>query len=174
MESYLPRETLEKLDQEAHDFLVDSGNCAQASFAVLDQYLKLDGHQTQKGLAVLPGVALRGETCGAVLGCLMAIGLAFGPEKPGDHTGFLQAIPPARRFCRAFEAEKGSTMCAELLKSQLGQSFDLSRSSDFAEYVHCGGVASCGHLVGRAVQIAAEIIAQEMEQRPDETGMWYA
>jgi C_GCAxxG_C_C family probable redox protein len=174
MNTYLPLETLDDLNKRAHDALAESGNCAQASFSVLDNFFKLDGQQAMKALAVLPGVALRGETCGAVLGCLMAIGLAFGPEEAGDRAAFLEAIPPARRFCRAFESETGSTMCAELLKSQLGQAFDLSRSTDFAEYVHCGGVESCGDLVGRAVQLAAEIMAQEQEQRPNETGMWYA
>jgi C_GCAxxG_C_C family probable redox protein len=172
--SYIAADKLEMLNQEAHDFLAESGNCAQTAFAVLDSFFQLDGQQTLKALAALPGVALRGETCGAVLGCLMAIGLACELEPANDRAAFLAVIPPARRFCRAFESETGSTMCAELLTLKLGRSFELSRSADFLEYVHCGGVESCGRLVGTAVQIAAEIIAQEQEQRPAESGMWYA
>ena len=50
-----------------------------------------------------------------------------------DEAGFQEALPPAREFCRRFESEMGSTRCDEILESNLGRSFDLSRQAGFAD-----------------------------------------
>jgi len=55
---------------------------------------------TLKALTPFPGIALRGETCGAVIGPLMAIGLVYGRDDLGDWKGYLASLPPSRRFCR--------------------------------------------------------------------------
>jgi hypothetical protein len=49
--------------------LKQSKNCAQTSFAVHQDELNLDGGAILKALTPLPGIALRGETCGAVIVC---------------------------------------------------------------------------------------------------------
>ncbi len=51
----------------------------------------------------MPGIALRGETCGAVIGSLMAIGLAYGRENDDYLEQFLRALRPARRLWRKFD-----------------------------------------------------------------------
>lgn len=71
-------ERMSVLAQNARDTLTRSGNCAQASFAVLQEEFELDSGEILKALTPFPGIALRGETCGAVVGCLMALGLVVG------------------------------------------------------------------------------------------------
>ena len=72
------------LASQVKDVLDRSQNCAQTSFAVLQHEFNLDGGTILKALTPFPGIALRGETCGAVIGCLMAIGLVHGSTVCGE------------------------------------------------------------------------------------------
>ena len=162
MDAHMSREDrLSALAQEVRDTLALSGNCAQTSFAVLQQEFGLDGETILKALTPFPGIALRGETCGAVTGCLMAIGLVYGRDKLDDWKGYIASLPPSRRFCRRFEEAHGSTSCAKLLEAKLGRRFNLADRGESLEYVAVGGPQACSEIITSAVQIAAEIIRKE-------------
>src|SRR3989339_1805983 len=90
-------EVLKKISDDAHQILLRSGNCAQTSFLVLKEQFNLDDGMILKALTPFPGIALRGETCGAVVGSLMAIGLVFGRDDLEDWHGYIASLPPARR-----------------------------------------------------------------------------
>jgi C_GCAxxG_C_C family probable redox protein len=147
-----------RLSQEAIDTLGVSGNCAQTSFAVLQNEFDLDGGEILKALTPFPGIALRGETCGAVIGSLMALGLVFGRDELDDWRGFISSLPSARRFCRRFEELHGSTSCENILEIKLGRSYNLADRTDSLEYLSAGGQQKCGELIASAVEIAAELI----------------
>lgn len=165
----LPKEAiLKELDDRVDEKMALSGHCAQTSFSVLDEQFNLDGGATLKALTPMPGIALRGETCGAVIGCLMALGLVFGRDDLGDSSGFFNSIPPAREFCRRFESQVGGTNCHEILESDLGQSLDLSKQVDFQKYLECGGVESCTELIRKGVRIAADIIIEQENTDSDQ------
>ena len=154
---------LSALAQNVRDTLAVSRNCAQTSFSVLQQEFDLEGGAILKALTPFPGVALRGETCGAVAGCLMAIGLVHGRDRLDDWKGYIGSLPPSRRFCRRFEEAHGSTSCANLLEAKLGRRFNLADRRESLEYVAVGGPQACADIITSAVQIAAEII---LETRP--------
>lgn len=149
---------------KVRDTLAVSGNCAQTSFAVLREEFGLEGETILKALTPFPGIALRGETCGAVSGCLMAIGLVYGRDKLDDWKGYIASLPPSRRFCRRFEEEHGSTSCATLLEAKLGRGFDLANRGEALEYVAAGGQKACGDIITSAVQIASDIILKERQR----------
>src|SRR3972149_1940031 len=107
----LSQEDLERLAQSARETLTRCRNCAQTSFAVLKEEFGLEGESILKALTPFPGIALRGETCGAVVGSLMAIGLVYGRDDLEDWHGSFGSLPPARRFTRRFEEVNGSTRC---------------------------------------------------------------
>ena len=144
--------------QRVKDILAHSGNCAQTSFAVLQEEYNLDGKQILKALTPFPGVALRGETCGSVIGCLMAIGLIYGRDDLDDWKGYLASLPPSRRFCRRFVEQHGSTACSSILEAKLGRTFDLADREASLQYVAAGGPKVCEDVIASAVQIAAEIL----------------
>jgi C_GCAxxG_C_C family probable redox protein len=158
---------LAELDETLRQKLDLSGHCAQASFVTLDEHFALGGGAVVKALTPMPGIALRGETCGAVTGPLLALGLAFGRDRLDDQAGFNNSLPPAREFCRRFEAEFGSTRCEEILSSRLGRSFDLARQADFAAYQACGGLESCTAVIRAAARMAATIILEERPEAAD-------
>ena len=146
------------LETEAARLLTESGHCAQTSFSVLNDYFELDAAGTLKALTPMPGIALRGEVCGAVTGALLAIGLVFGRDQLTDLPGFQRSLPPARSFCRLFESQHGSLQCRDILLKEFGRSFDLAKSSDIMEYLNCGGHEKCTIVVQSAVRLAAEQI----------------
>jgi C_GCAxxG_C_C family probable redox protein len=158
---------LAELDETLRHKLALSNHCAQASFAALDEHFALGGGAVVKALTPMPGIALRGETCGALTGPLLALGLAFGRERLDDQAGFRDALPPAREFCRRFEAEFGSTRCDEILSARLGRSFDLARQADFAAYQECGGLESCTAVIRAAARMAATILLEERREAAD-------
>jgi len=165
----LPDEAiLKELDQRVDKQLTVSGHCAQTSFAVLDEQFQLEGGATLKALTPFPGIALRGETCGAVIGCMMALGLVFGRDDLEDTSGFFNSLPPAREFCRRFEQQVGSTNCHDILESDLGEAFDLSKLVEFQKYQECGGIESCSQVIRNGVRIAAKIILDQEKSEPDQ------
>ena len=143
------------------DLLMESGNCAQTAFAVLQESFAMEGDQILRALTPLPGLALRGETCGAVTGCLMALGLEFGRDDLTDWRGYIGSLPPARRFLKRFEEEIGHKDCAQILEVKLGRSYDLADRTEAREYASSGGPQACVEVVSVAVRITSELIAKK-------------
>jgi C_GCAxxG_C_C family probable redox protein len=148
----------------AKELLLESGNCAQTSFAILNEEFNLGGEQILKALTPFPGIALRGETCGAVIGSLMALGLVFGRDDLSDWKGYIGSLPSARRFCRQFEEENGSTACAAILQEKLGRNFDLADQVQALEYASEGGPEACSKVVTSAIMIASKGLAKKRKQ----------
>jgi C_GCAxxG_C_C family probable redox protein len=123
----------------AKDLLLESGNCAQTSFAILNEEHNLDGQQILKALTPFPGIALRGETCGAVIGSLMALGLVYGREDMSDWKGYI-------------------------LQEKLGRNYDLADQVQALEYASSGGPEACSEVVASAVEIASEGIAKRRKR----------
>jgi len=156
-------DTLQQLDEKARKYLGISSNCAQSSFLALSEQFGLGDGTTLKALTPFPGIALRGETCGAVVGSLLAIGLVYGRDRLDDMEGYLRSLRPARSFCRAFEREFGSTMCGEILRSLFGKAYNLADPAELEEWRNAGSAEKCQNVVATACRIAAGKI---MEKQP--------
>jgi C_GCAxxG_C_C family probable redox protein len=154
-------EIFEVLDQKAQEYLEMCGNCAQTTFLTLQEQFELeDDGAILKALTPFPGIALRGETCGVVTGSLMALGLIYGRDrdKLNDFRSYQRSLPSARRFCRNFEDEVGSTMCDDIVEAEFGRSYDLADPMQAMEWMNDGAVEKCGAVIRKGVRIAAEII----------------
>jgi C_GCAxxG_C_C family probable redox protein len=148
------------LDRRAEINMARCHHCAQASFLTLREGFGLPNGGILKALTPLPGIAERGETCGAVIGSLMAIGLVFGREQLGDAATWRASLQPAQAFCSRFEAEFGSTQCGDLLERLFGRRYDLGDPYEQAEFIAAspGPTEICGRVVRTAVRFAAEEI----------------
>lgn len=149
------------MSERVKRLLLLSGNCAQTSFSILDDEFDLGADVVLKALTPFPGIALRGETCGAVVGSLMALGLVYGRDDLSNFKGYISSLPPARRFCRQFEAENGSTACAAILQEKLGRNFNLADRLQALEYANAGGLEVCSEVVTSAITIASKALAKE-------------
>lgn len=151
-------EILSQLDEKLNRYFLLSGNCAQASFAALQEQFGLDGGPILKALTPFPGIALQGETCGVVSGCLMALGLVFGRDRLDDRPGMQAALVPAMAFCQRFVQEVGSTRCGDILEVQFGKRFNLADPAQAVEFRAAGALEKCGSVAHKGVRIAAEIL----------------
>jgi C_GCAxxG_C_C family probable redox protein len=67
------------------------------------------------------GLARTGDTCGAVTGAIMALGLRHcGVPAAADPLGKQQTYPPVQEFLARFKARHGSIVCRALLGCDLG------------------------------------------------------
>ncbi len=145
-----------EMAKRVRKLLLKSRNCAQTSFALLQQDFALDGEQVLRALTPFPGIALRGETCGAVVGSMMALGLVYGRDDLGNNRAFLASLPAARRFCHRFEQLHGSTGCSAILAEKMGQAYNLADKVDALKYGAMGGAAVCANVVASAMALAAD------------------
>ena len=141
-------------------------NCAQSAFLTLQEEFELGGEGVLKGLTAFPGIALRGETCGAVTGSLMALGLIFGRDKEdlGNFRKYQRSLPTARKFCFRFEEALGSTLCSEIIEDKFGRPYDLANRRDALLWAASGAKEKCGEVVAVGVRIAGEIILEKAKK----------
>ncbi|MEW6554675.1 MAG: C-GCAxxG-C-C family protein [Actinomycetota bacterium] len=158
------REVLDRLERRALEHLMAYGSCAQSSLKALQDEFGLESAETLKAATAMPGVALRGDTCGAVIGPVMALGLAFGRDRPEDTQALMLTLQLASRFCRSFEEELGSCSCAGVQERLFGRSFNLTDPQQIQEFAAAGAAERCGVPVAAAVRIAGRLIMEARRQ----------
>jgi C_GCAxxG_C_C family probable redox protein len=136
--------------------------CSQCVLAALQESLGVGSQDSFKAATALAGgIARMGSTCGALVGGLMGIGLAFGRDALEDSTtspGYARAMELGGELCRRFEKEFGSTRCWDIQKSLFGRSFDLRDPQERVEFREAGGYDKCPHVAGKAAELAATVI----------------
>jgi C_GCAxxG_C_C family probable redox protein len=151
-------QVLSELAIKAGENVERFNNCAQGTLLALQECFQFGNDQCLKAATALPGIALRGETCGAVLGAIMGMGLAFAGERLGDFSALQRTAGEAREFCQRFEEEYGSCLCRDVQYHLFGRYFDLADPDDQAVFIEAGVSQKCCELTGAAVRISGEII----------------
>lgn len=91
-------------------------NCSQAVLSAFGPALGLDRDTALKAATAFGGgMAGRGNTCGAVSGALMGIGLRYGATRSDDEEAKERAYSLARKFMHEFASRHGSVFCRDLL-----------------------------------------------------------
>lgn len=90
-------------------------NCAQAVFATYAEQLGFDRGKALKIACGFGGGMRMGETCGAVTGAFMVIGLKYASGDPQDKDAKQKAYELVQKFTREFRTRNGSVVCKELL-----------------------------------------------------------
>jgi C_GCAxxG_C_C family probable redox protein len=137
------------------------GNCAQSVLYALQEEFPRVRAVPLHALTAMAGIALRGETCGAVSGALMAIGALSSREGAEFLEAMPDTMPRATRFCDAFEAELGSLVCRHIHKTLFGRTYDLSDPVQQQEFVEAGGLTTCRAPVETASRIVAELVLED-------------
>ncbi len=147
------------------------GGCSQAVLGALQEHLELGGSDSFKAATVLSaGVARRGETCGALIGALMALGIAHGRETMADATAYQRCMSAAQTIVDGFKNEVESrfsfslplesTLCPEIQKRIYNRSFDLGREDERQAFLDAGGHddTGCPLVCAVAAEVAARTI----------------
>jgi C_GCAxxG_C_C family probable redox protein len=99
------------------------------------------------------GMARMGETCGAVTGALMAIGLKYGMTQAKDEGARDKTYKLAQEFAARFKARHNSMVCRELL------GYDLSKPEERkAAYEKGLFTTLCPKFVRDAVEIVEQLL----------------
>jgi len=90
-------------------------SCSQAVFSVYALEFGIDKETALKIAGAFGGgMARMGETCGAVTGAFMAIGLKYGKAKAEDEAAKEKTYQVVKEFVEKFKSQNGSIVCREL------------------------------------------------------------
>jgi C_GCAxxG_C_C family probable redox protein len=124
-------------------------NCCQA---VLSAYAPDLGLDRERALEVSGafggGIAGMGETCGAVTGALMVIGLKQGMIGPQDQVAKARIRESAGAFIREFTGVCGSIKCRDLLHCDIGTPEGMERAQSLGLFR-----TLCPEFVGHSARI---------------------
>jgi C_GCAxxG_C_C family probable redox protein len=161
---------LERVAKKAGDYEESAVSCSQGTLAALQEEFSLGGgSDVIKAAVFMPGIASRKETCGAVVGGLMALGLKFGrdkvkdpePDTPEGREELFKLREKAWRFCEEFKKEFGSTMCGDIRPKIMGRDYNSMDPVDREQFFKDGGPKKCRVPAEKAARIVASIILEE-------------
>ena len=112
------------------------------------------------GSALAGGVVRQGETCGALIGAIMAIGSMVGRDKLEDLEQYYKALGPATLVYKLFKEKIGHTLCWKIHKIRYGKVYKLFIPEEREAFHNMGGHSreGCPEVCGVAAKIAAEVI----------------
>ena len=134
---------LDELEKKAGDYEELFASCSQGTLLALQEHFNLGNAEVLKAATAMPGMALRGDTCGAVVAGIMALGLAFGREKADDMAAVTRTTSAARKLCKRFEAEFGGCNCRDVQHGIFGRSFNLTDPRESMEFVKANAIKKC-------------------------------
>ena len=142
--------------QERAEELFRAGfSCAQAICAAFA------GEEIGRGAALRiasafgGGMARRGDTCGALSGALMVLGLLYGSDRVEDDRSKETMYRLAEEMIDRFTARSGSRMCRELIGFDPAAAAGRRRFSEDPELVE-----RCAGFVREAAGLLEELIAE--------------
>jgi C_GCAxxG_C_C family probable redox protein len=155
------QQIFKELVEKVEKFMPKLRSCALASFAALNE--QFDINADDKTLrALMPftgGLALKGETCGAVSGTLLAMGYYYESKDKKENQMLGTSIMPGGRFLDAFTKEFGSTRCKDVVEHQYGRAYDFLNPEDMKLFMERSEKENkCLDVVKKAVLLAGEIM----------------
>jgi C_GCAxxG_C_C family probable redox protein len=135
--------------KDAANLFKDGFNCAQSVLAAFGQDHGLDREMALRVAGSFGGgMARMGETCGAVTGALMVLGLRHGMTRKEAPQAKENNYNEVLKFVEAFKARYGSIQCRDLLGCDISDSAGRQKASDQKLFS-----TLCPKLVAGAVEI---------------------
>jgi C_GCAxxG_C_C family probable redox protein len=158
MEERPPRaEILNRVEESAYNYEKAYHGCSQCVLQAMQDHMKVGDEATFRSASALAGgVALMGDSCGALIAGMMALGLVFGREKIEDFPRLASSFVPARTLYARFREEFGSCLCRDVMTTQLGRFYDLA--TEYQQFQEAGGYDRCSRVAAKTARMAAELI----------------
>jgi len=129
-------------------------NCSQAVLSTFSADYGIDTLMAYRlGAAFGGGIGHLGETCGAVTGAVIVIGLHYGMTVNDGSQTNRTAYDKVLQLAAEFKARNGTIKCRELL------GFDIEDREAFHAALKKGGLRAPQAVCPKAVKDAAEIVA---------------
>jgi C_GCAxxG_C_C family probable redox protein len=131
-------------------------SCSQAVFSAYAEHLGLDRETALKISGGFGGgMGRMAQTCGAVTGAFMAIGLKYGAVETDDQEAKDKTYALIREFADRFKSRHGSITCQELLGCDISKPENMEMAREQGLFK-----ATCPGLVRDAAEILEEILAE--------------
>jgi C_GCAxxG_C_C family probable redox protein len=166
-------ELLNRVEAKAAFYMDKYSGCGQCSLRALMEEMKLPGGPEVLKAAGFTnlGIALTQNICGALVGCIMAMGLACGredfsdtiypePREIDDTYHLPRSLMLIRGFYQRFIQEFGSWSCRDLQIRIFGRNFETVILEEEEKFHLAGGHKACVNLVSKSARLAAETILQ--------------
>ena len=139
-------------------------SCSQA---VLAAYGKQFDLQQELALRIAGafggGMGRMGETCGAVTGAIMVIGLKFGCTTAGDLKARENAYAVVREFAHRFKERNVSVLCRDLLNCDISTPEGMQRAKEEGLIKQ-----ACPKFVKDSAEILDQLIEQQGPKKTTE------
>ena len=138
--------------EKVADLFMRGQDCSQVVLSHYADELGITFDEANRLSAAFGGGSGMGETCGAVVGALMVIGMRYGHSGPDDmeHRDVLMA--KRSEFIEKWKAGRGSCMCRDLLED------DISTPEGFGRILESGKLFTlCPEFVLEAIEILENI-----------------
>ena len=145
--------------------------CSQAVLGALQSELGIGDAESFRAATTLSGgVARRGETCGALLGALLGLGLVCGRDDMKDTAAYGHAVDEAQAVIEDFKAALqarfaitsplSTTLCRDIQTQIFGRFFEMANDEDRQAFLDAGGHADnkCPLVCATAAEVAARKI----------------
>jgi C_GCAxxG_C_C family probable redox protein len=162
--------TLDRVAKAAYDNNRAYEGCARCVLHALQTHLNITDDQRaftaafKSSTALSAGVARKGETCGALIGALMAIGLEKGTESLGDFEGYVDTMGAASCVFDRFKEKYGAVKCFEIQEQLFGRRIDFFKEEEAEWWYRNEGLDKCPGVCAVAARLAAEEIFKVREE----------
>lgn len=139
--------------------------CTRSVLAALIEHLHLSTVEGAKEViksstALAGGICRMGETCGALIGGIMAIGLLVGSDKLEEFEAYKQSMELSYELYNQFKKIYHSTRCYEIQEQVFGRSYDFKDKEESEAWYRDGGLYECPMVCATAARLAAKIIIE--------------
>lgn len=158
---------LDRVQKMAEAYEQVSQSCAKSSALAVMEEFGLGNIKVVTALSPFPGVALTGETCGAVSGGMVALALYFGRDDLLNVGINARVYGKCRKFIRRFLGEMGTIKCRDIHENVIfGQYYETADPNEgYPAFVRDRGFEKCALPPGIGARIAAQMIIEDMENR---------
>lgn len=134
-------------------------NCSQAVAVAFCREMGLEpDYAARLASSFGGGMGRMREVCGAVSGMLMAAGVLYGYDTPGDDTAKAAHYARVQALAARFREEAGSIICREILGNPASDPTPTPRTAEFYRTRPCG----------RVIALAERILTEYMAKNPPE------
>lgn len=159
-------ELLNKIEETAHDYEKEFHGCSRCVFKALQDHLELgDGTSLKASTPLAAGIAMRGETCGALIGGLLVVGIVTAKEDLKDSNALNNSLAAGFRLARKVEKEFGTTNCTKIQTDRLGRFYSLADPEQYKAFIEAGGYIECPKVVSKIARMTADFILDYLDKK---------
>jgi C_GCAxxG_C_C family probable redox protein len=166
------KQILDRVQMRAEEYEQVSQSCAKSSALAIMEEFGFGDIKVITALSPFPGIALTGETCGAISGGMTALALYFGKDDLLDFAANAWIYGQCRKFIQRFEQVLGTTKCREIHQNVIfDRYYDTADINEgYPAFIRDKGFEKCGLPPGIGARIAAGIIIEDLEKKKRKTG----